>query len=80
MDAFWAITLSVILIRKHLKGNKPLTGEELMRKKQELRRNTIRNRKNPPKLSKAEIEEIERREHADELITVVLPTIRDGSK
>lgn len=68
MEAFWAITLSVLAVRSYWKHSKTRTVNERSR-------NTVKNRWDR---KKARREEANRKQEADEIITVIIPTIRDG--
>ncbi|MCA9332198.1 hypothetical protein KC968_04675 [Candidatus Saccharibacteria bacterium] len=83
MEAFWAITLSAILISRALRPKKPPQDE--------LSRNTVKARWDRKRIKadklkqqadaarKAERER-QKRQDAEELITVIMPTIQNDGK
>jgi hypothetical protein len=84
MEAFWAILLSAIIISKWLKSE----SKEIDKK--ELRRNTVKSRwdrkrikaekiKQEEKIAR-KIEKDKRKQKDTEIITVILPTIRNDGK
>jgi hypothetical protein len=83
MEAFFAITLSIIVIRKYLRSG---TAEPDPR---ELNRNTVKARWDRKRIKAEKLKQEaaaarkadkERRKQAEEIITVVLPTINNDGK
>lgn len=83
MEAFWAITLSAILISRALRPKKPPQDE--------LNRNTVKARWDRKRIKADKLKqqadaarraerERKKRQDAEELITVIIPTIQNDGK
>lgn len=78
MEAFWAITLSAILILRALRSKKPPQDE--------LNRNTVKARWDRKRIKAEKLRQAQKaakaaekeRQKDTELITVILPTINDN--
>ncbi len=83
MEAFFAITLSIIVLRKYLRSetSKP-DPRELNRDTVKARwdRKRIKEEKRKQEAKDARKADKEKRKQAEELITVVLPTIKNDGK
>jgi len=79
MDAFWGITLSVLVIRFWWKReNKKARERRENRQKQELAIKDPQGSKPMPTQKEKDAEELRKQGYTDELIAVILPTINNG--